>query len=71
MASCLEVNDPIYNTKRNAYKDFKKKLEFKAAGMDTDLDILKTWYRFIRSRCTSLVHREPRSHCGNEKTLRL
>lgn len=45
--------------------------EFKAADMDKDLDILKTWYRFIRSRCTSLVHRKPRSHCGNEKTLSL
>lgn len=46
MASWLEVNDLIYNKKLNAYKNFRKKdalWEFKAADMDKDVDILKTW----------------------------
>ena len=59
MASWLEVNDIIYNKKVNAYKDFRKKdalWESKAASMDND--ILKTWYRSIRTRYTRLVHRK-------------
>lgn len=61
MASWLEVNDLIYNKKLNAYKDFRKKdalWESKAADMDKDVDILKTWYRSIRTRFTRLMHRK-------------
>uniref|UniRef100_K1PYZ7 MADF domain-containing protein n=1 Tax=Magallana gigas TaxID=29159 RepID=K1PYZ7_MAGGI len=61
MASWLEVNDLIYNKKLNAYKDFRKKdalWESKAAGMDKNMDILKTWYRSIRTRFTRLMHRK-------------
>uniref|UniRef100_K1RRW5 Heat shock 70 kDa protein 12B n=1 Tax=Magallana gigas TaxID=29159 RepID=K1RRW5_MAGGI len=61
MASWLEVNDLIYNKKLNAYKDFRKKdalCESKAADMEKDVDILKTWYRSIRTRFTRLMHRK-------------
>lgn len=64
MASWREVNDLIYNKKLNADKNFRKKYalwEFKAAGMDKDVDILKAWYRSIRTRFTRLVHRKSRS----------
>lgn len=60
MASWLEVNNLIYNKKLNAYKDFRKKdalWESKAADMDKDVDILKTWYRSICTRFTRLMHR--------------
>ena len=59
MASWLEVNELIYNKKLNAYKDFRKKdilWELKAAELDKDTAVLKTWYRSIRTRYTRLVH---------------
>lgn len=61
MASWLEVNDHIYIKKLNVYKEFKKKdalWESKAVVMDKDVDILKTWYRSIRTRFTRLMHRK-------------
>ena len=59
MASWLEVNELIYNKKLNAYKDFRKKdilWELKAAELDKDTAVLKTWYRSIRTRYTRLEH---------------
>ncbi|KAL5018048.1 hypothetical protein ScPMuIL_003770 [Solemya velum] len=53
------MNDFICNKKLNAYKDVGKKdtlWESNAASMDKDVDILKTWYRSIRTRYTRLVH---------------
>ena len=61
MASWLEANELIYNKKINAYKDFRKKdalWEGKAANMDKDVAILKTWYRSIYTRYTRLVHKK-------------
>ncbi|KAL5018596.1 hypothetical protein ScPMuIL_004318 [Solemya velum] len=61
LASWIEMNVLIYNKKLNTYKDARKKdalWEFKAASMDKDVDILKTWYRSIRTRYTRLVHRK-------------
>lgn len=61
MASWLEENELLYNKKLNVYKDFKKKdalWDAKAASMGKDVQILKTWYRSIRTRFTRLVHRK-------------
>ncbi|WAR19146.1 hypothetical protein MAR_000984 [Mya arenaria] len=61
MASWVEENELLFNKRLNAYKDFKTKdalWESKAATMEKDADILKSWYRSIRTRFTHLVHRK-------------
>ena len=61
MALWLQENELLYNKKLTAYKDYKKKetlWESKAASMEKDVQILKTWYRSIRTRFGRLLHRK-------------
>ena len=54
-------NELLYNKKLNAYKNYSKKdvlWESKAATMEEDVQMLKTWYRSIRTRFTRLMHKK-------------
>lgn len=61
LASWIQDNEIFYNKKLNVYKDYKKKealWQEKSASMDKDTDVLKTWYKSIRTRFTRLIHRK-------------